>query len=177
MLSPEEGLATTNSGLRTRSLMTRITHYLTHPWLTIRVQLALGIFFVVAALPKIVDPPSFAHMVYNYRIVPGALVNLMGLIMPWIELLCGLALILGIWKGAARTLIGAMLVTFIIAISINLARSNAIDCGCFDPNPRPKSRAERIEDMQIVVLRDLGMLLMVGQLWWASRREEGEQAA
>jgi putative oxidoreductase len=157
--------------------MTRTSRYLTHPWLTIRVQLALGIFFVVAALPKIVDPPSFAHMVYNYRIVPGALVNLMGLTMPWIELLCGLALILGIWKGAARTLIGAMLVTFIIAISINLARGNAIDCGCFDPNPRPKSHAERTADMQLVVLRDIGMLLMVGQLWWASRQEGDKPAA
>jgi uncharacterized membrane protein YphA (DoxX/SURF4 family) len=152
--------------------LTRITHYLTHPWLTIRVQLALGIFFVVAALPKIVDPPSFAHMVYNYRILPGTLINLIGLTMPWVELLSGLALILGIWRGTARTIIAAMLITFIVAISINLARGNAIDCGCFDPNPRPKSRTERLEDMQVVVLRDLGMLLMVGQLWWASRRED-----
>ena len=40
---------------------------LTHPWLTVRTQIALGIFFVVAALPKIADPPAFAHMVYNCR--------------------------------------------------------------------------------------------------------------
>ncbi len=150
--------------------MTRFTHYLTHPWLTIRVQLALGIFFVVAALPKIVDPPSFAHMVYNYRILPGALVNVMGLVMPWVEILCGLALIFGIWKGTARTIIAAMLVTFIIAISINLLRGNAIDCGCFDPTPIPKTRDERLQDMYFVILRDLGMLLMVAQLWWAAAR-------
>ena len=46
---------------------------LTHPWLTIRVQLALGAIFVIAALPKIADPPSFAHMIYNYRLVPSTL--------------------------------------------------------------------------------------------------------
>src|ERR1051326_5667029 len=80
-----------------------MTKWLAHPRLTIRVQLALGVFFVAAALPKIVDPPSFAHMVYNYRIVPGAAINLMAIVMPWIELLCGLALILGIWTPAART--------------------------------------------------------------------------
>jgi len=34
----------------------KLTEFLTSPWLTIRVQLALGIFFVIAALPKIVDP-------------------------------------------------------------------------------------------------------------------------
>jgi putative oxidoreductase len=149
---------------------------LASPWLTIRVQLALGIFFVAASLPKIVDPPSFAHMIHNYRIVPGALVNLMALTMPWIELLCGLALILGIWTVAARSLISVLLITFIIAISINLLRSNAIDCGCFDVTSAGKSREERLGDMWLVVLRDLGMLLMVAQLWWADRARFADAA-
>lgn len=147
-----------------------MTRWLTHPWLTIRVQLALGVFFVAAALPKIVDPPSFAHMVYNYRVVPGGVINLMALIMPWVELLCGLALILGIWTAGARAIIAAMLLVFITAISINLARGNAIDCGCFDPSPRPKSRAERLDDMRFVILRDVGMLAMVAQLWYAEKK-------
>ena len=159
----EEGRAGAHRG-------SAIGNWLAHPWLTIRVQIALGIFFVVAALPKIADPPSFAHMVYNYRIVPGALINLMALIMPWIELLCGLALILGIWTGTARTIIAALLVTFIVAISINLARHNAIDCGCFDVSAANKTPEERLADMQFVVIRDLGMLLMCAQLWWAGRR-------
>jgi uncharacterized membrane protein YphA (DoxX/SURF4 family) len=149
-----------------------LSQWLTGPWLTIRVQLALGVIFVVAALPKIVDPPSFAHMIYNYRLVPGVFVNLAALTMPWIELLSGLALILGIWPGPARTIIGAMLLTFIIAISINLLRNNSIDCGCFDVTAATKTRAERLADMHFVIYRDLGMLLMVGQLWWAGRREK-----
>jgi len=153
-----------------------LSNALTHPWLTIRVQLALGIFFVAASLPKLVDPPSFAHMIYNYRIVPGALVNLMALTMPWIELLSGLALILGIWKDAARTIIAALLLVFIVAISINLARNNAIDCGCFDVTAAGKSHEERIADMRFVVFRDLGMLLMCAQLWWA-RVGAGSQPA
>ena len=133
-------------------------------------QIALGVFFVAAALPKIVDPPSFAHMVHNYRIVPGVLVNLMALTMPWIELLAGLALILGIWKGTARTIIAALLVVFIVAISVNLLRHNAIDCGCFDVSAAGKTREERLADMKFVIFRDLGMLLMCAQLWWAGRQ-------
>ena len=43
-------------------------------------------------------------MIYNYRLVPGALVNLMGLVMPWLELLAGLALILGIWTRTSAAL-------------------------------------------------------------------------
>jgi uncharacterized membrane protein YphA (DoxX/SURF4 family) len=144
--------------------------WLTHPWLTIRVQIALGVIFVVAALPKIVDPPSFAHMIYNYKLLPWSLIHPMALVMPWIELLCGLALILGIWKGTARTIIAVLLLTFIIAISINLLRGNAIDCGCFDVSAAGKTTAERLADMRLVILRDIGMLLMVAQLWWASTR-------
>jgi uncharacterized membrane protein YphA (DoxX/SURF4 family) len=142
---------------------------LTSAWLTIRVQLALGVIFIAAALPKIVDPPSFAHMIYNYKLVPGPLLNAMALTMPWLELLCGLALVLGIWKEAARGLIALLLVSFIIAIGINLLRSNAIDCGCFDVSAAGKSREERLADMWLVVFRDLGMLLMCAQLWWAQR--------
>jgi uncharacterized membrane protein YphA (DoxX/SURF4 family) len=143
---------------------------LTHPWLTIRVQIALGAIFVAAALPKIADPPSFAHMIFNYRLLPGNLVNITALVMPWLELLAGLALILGVWRGAARNLIALMLVVFIAAIAFNLARNNAIDCGCFDVSAAGKTHEERLADMRLVILRDIGMLLMVGQLWWADRR-------
>ena len=148
--------------------------YLTHPWLTIRVQLALGAIFVIAAIPKIADPPSFAHMIYNYRLMPASLINLSALVMPWVELLAGLALILGIWKTAARNVVGILLAVFIIAIGINLARDNAIDCGCFNVADRGKTHEQRIFDMKVDVVRDLGMLLMVAQLWWAGKRERDE---
>jgi len=149
-----------------------VKRYLAHPWLTIRVQLALGAIFVIAAIPKIADPPSFAHMIYNYRLVPASLINLSALVMPWVELLAGLALILGVWKAAARNVIGILLAIFIIAISINLIRDNAIDCGCFNVADRGKTHEQRIFDMKVDVARDLGMLLLAAQLWWAGKRED-----
>jgi uncharacterized membrane protein YphA (DoxX/SURF4 family) len=143
---------------------------LASPWLTVRVQIALGLFFVVAALPKLVDPPSFAHMIYNYRLVPGAFVNLMALAMHWLELLTGLALILGIWSRTSAALVGALLLVFIGAISANLARGNAIDCGCFDVSAANKTVEERLTDMRFVILRDAGMLLMVAQILFSKSR-------
>jgi len=143
--------------------------WLTHPWLTVRVQVVLGIIFVVAAWPKIADPPSFAHMIYNYRIVPGSLINLSALVMPWVELLAGLCLILGIWTRAARTIVALLLLVFMIAIAWNLLRGNAIDCGCFDVSAANRTYDERIRDMGLVLLRDAGMLVMCVQTWWAER--------
>jgi len=145
--------------------------WLAHPWLTVRVQIALGAIFVVAALSKIADPPSFAHMIYNYRILPGGLVNVTALLMPWVEITTGLCLILGVWVRPARWLIAAMLVVFMVAITINLVRDNAIDCGCFNVADVGKTHDERIRDMWLVLVRDTGMLLMVAQLWWAERAQ------
>lgn len=145
---------------------------LTHPWLTVRTQIALGVFFVAAALPKIADPPSFAHMVYNYRILPGPLVNLTALAMPWAELFLGIALVCGIWRRTSASLVGALLLVFIVAISVNLLRGNAIDCGCFDVTAAGRSFEERIRDMWGVIFRDLGMLALVVQGLAGARRVE-----
>ena len=150
---------------------------LAHPWLTVRTQIALGVFFVVAALPKVADPPAFAHMIYNYRILPGPLVNAAALVMPWAELLMGIALICGIWRRTAALLVGALLLVFIVAISVNLFRGNAIDCGCFDVADAGKSVAERIHDMWMVIVRDVGMLLLVAQGLLGARRAEAASGA
>ncbi len=150
---------------------------LTHPWLTVRTQIALGVFFVVAALPKIADPPSFAHMIYNYRLLPGPLVNPAALTLPWMELLMGVALVCGIWRRTAAWLVGALLLVFIVAISVNLLRGNAIDCGCFDVLAADLSVEERFSDMRGVILRDLGMLLLVAQGLFGANRAEPDSAA
>ena len=150
--------------------------WLAHPWLSVRVDIALGLLFIIASIPKIVDPPSFAHMIYNYKILPWSLINPMALFMPWLELLCGLALVLGIWKGTARTIIAGMLLVFIVAISINLIRGNPIDCGCFNVADAGKTTEERIADMRWDILRDLGMLLLVAQGWWASHQLKDDDA-
>ena len=156
--------------------MKRLATLLASEWLTVRVQIALGVFFVVAALPKVGDPPAFAHMVYNYRILPGPLVNLLALVLPWFELLSGVALVLGIWRRTAAAWVGVLLLVFIAGISFNLARGNAIDCGCFDPKSSGKSVDERVLDMKMVVLRDVGMLLMVAQILHSARvRSAAEQ--
>jgi len=141
----------------------RLREALVHPWLTVRTQILLGVVFVVAALPKIADPPSFAHMVYNYRLLPGGLVNLMGLFLPWFELLAGIALLLGIWRRTATVGIGLLLAVFVLAIGANLLRGNPIDCGCFDVAAAGKSALERYRDMWWVLARDVGMLLLVAQ--------------
>ncbi len=150
---------------------------LTPPWLTVRVEIALGALFVAAALPKILDPPAFAHMIYNYRMVPGGLVNVMALVLPWCELLAGLGLILGLLRGGASLLITASLVVFVAAIGFNLARGNAIICGCFDPTASGWSEERKLAAMRWDLWRDAGMLVRAAVCLAAVRRRDREGAA
>lgn len=133
-----------------------------------RVQIALGAVFVAAALPKITDPPAFAHMIYNYRLVPGQIVNVLALVLPWIELVVGLLLILGAWRREAAVVATLLLLVFLGAIGWNLARGHAIDCGCFDVRSAGKTPDQLLSDMKWVLVRDVGLLLLAAQVLLAT---------
>jgi uncharacterized membrane protein YphA (DoxX/SURF4 family) len=134
----------------------------------VRVQIALGAVFVAAALPKIADPPAFAHMIYNYRLTPGALVNGLALVMPWIELVAGIFLIFGVWRREAALVAALLLVVFLGAIGWNLAKGHAVDCGCFDVRSAGKTPEQLLSDMKWVLARDVGLLLHAGQVLLAT---------
>ena len=133
-----------------------------------RVQIALGAVFVAAALPKVADPPAFAHMIYNYRLVPGGLVNALALLMPWLELLVGILLIVGVWRREAALVAVLALLVFMGAIGWNLARGHAVDCGCFDVRSAGKTPEQLLSDMKWVLVRDVGLLLLAAQVLLAT---------
>lgn len=94
-------------------------------------RLLVGVVFIYASLYKIIDPGDFAKSIWYYHLVPGDLINLMALILPWIELLCGICLILGVFYHGAVVWVNVLIVTFIFALSTTIVRGIDIDCGCF----------------------------------------------
>ena len=123
---------------------------------------ALGIVFIVAAVPKIADPPGFAHEVANYQILPRAAVNAVALGLPWVEMLSGIALVVGTLtvRRSAAFLTLALLVGFLAGLSINLARNHPVDCGCFSTKEAPKTPEERLASMKLAILRDVGFVVL-----------------
>jgi len=149
-----------------------VTGRLASPWLTTRVQFVLAAVFVVAGFGKIADPPGFAHEIHNYQLVPGVAVNAMAIVLPWIEVVCGLALFFGLARRSSARILGLLLIVFVIAISINLARGRPVDCGCFGTSKVEKTTDQRLNDMKWAIARDVGLLLLVAQVLGAARREE-----
>jgi uncharacterized membrane protein YphA (DoxX/SURF4 family) len=102
--------------------------FLRHPAVYWAVAIALGALFIYASWDKIEAPRKFASIVYHYRLVgPSATLgflpaNLLAVVLPWVELVCGVLLIVGLWRREAAALTAAMLVVFVFAVGWALAQ-------------------------------------------------------
>lgn len=141
-------------------------------------RLALGGFFIVSGIFKIIYVADFARAVANYKILATPLlVNLVAVTLPWIEFLAGLLLVLSLWHHGdhsvfhrpawlsrfsweifrhthrgALTILSGLLVFFIIVMAVTIFRGIDTNCGCIDP--RTSSRLG-----WTTIIRD-GMLLI-----------------
>lgn len=123
-------------------------------YIALVVRLAVGFIFIYASLDKIANPAQFARIVYNYHLLPGNLINLMAIMLPWVEIICGLALVFGIYKKGGIYLINLVVVIFIIAITVNLIRGVDLECGCFTVSSKAKGSALSL------LIRDIGLLIL-----------------
>ncbi len=91
----------------------------------------LAVVFIYAALGKIADPAAFAEQIDHYRLLPWPAVATAAMVLPWLELLCGLLLIGGRWIQGASLWLIVLNAVFIVAIASAMVRGLDIDCGCF----------------------------------------------
>lgn len=87
--------------------------------------------FIYAALSKITVPCELAMDVYQYQMAPAMLINLVAIILPSVELIFGLALIMGIAPRGAAAGISIVLSIFIVLLTVNIIRGVDFECGCF----------------------------------------------
>jgi len=111
--------------------MSGLANWRGHSALALPARLYLAGVFLFACWHKIADPHSFAVDVATYQILPLALVNFMAIVLPWVELVAALQLALGLRTRAAALTISGMMVMFLVAISLALARGLDLSCGCF----------------------------------------------
>jgi putative oxidoreductase len=132
----------------------RIISWLASPYLSLFFRLFLGVIFVYAGLVKIADPQGFAHALYNYHILPAWLINPLAICLPWVEMLAGASLLVGIMIPGGALVVSGMLAIFAVAIVVDLIRGLDIACGCFSTS----AAAEPITWLYVV--RDIFLLGM-----------------
>lgn len=113
----------------------RLRLTLSHPLLIALLRVALGAVFIVASLDKIQNPEAFATTIANYRVLPYRFINGIAIVLPWLEVITGTFLVLGVWTRACTIIVCGLLTVFSVAITQALARGLDISCGCFATNP------------------------------------------
>ncbi len=122
----------------------------------------LGTVFIVAGMEKIMNPEAFASSVDAYQLLPVSMINIFAITVPWIEMICGLFLVGGIFIRSSALLTSLLLFVFIIAIFSAIARNLHIDCGCFgSSHDTPVG--------WLKVLQDLGLFLLGAHIVWFPR--------
>ena len=120
-----------------RSISSCIKKVLMSEYLSLALRIYVGLIFIYASLKKIPDPGVFAENIAVYRIIPYQGLHLVAIILPWIELISGFFLILGMRTRAAASILGLLLFTFTLFVIINIFRESPINCGCFDTVGEP----------------------------------------
>ncbi|HUL45303.1 MAG TPA: MauE/DoxX family redox-associated membrane protein [Bacteroidota bacterium] len=130
-----------------------------NPFLIFLCRLVVGSVFIVAAIDKIVAPDAFAESIYAYGLIPYPLINLFALILPWLELCCGILLISGVFVRSSASILTLLLLIFIVAIITALSRHLNIDCGCFGKDhATPVSWEKVLEDAGLMILGLMAVL-------------------
>ncbi|MDP2208793.1 MAG: MauE/DoxX family redox-associated membrane protein [Bacteroidota bacterium] len=124
---------------------------LSNKYLLFVFRLAVGFVLIIAAIPKIADPSSFAKSIEAYQLIPTILINLTALLIPWAELLIGIFLIVGVMLRGSAILSASLFAAFSIIIAVSLLRGLTIDCGCFGPNSSPLSWMRFWEDIGLML--------------------------
>jgi len=94
--------------------------------------LLVAAVFLLASVPKILNPAAFASAVYQMNLLPTILVNPVAIYLPWIEFVAACALvILPPARRGALALLGFLLAAFTLALMVNFVRGTAMSCGCF----------------------------------------------
>ncbi|MBN2185624.1 MAG: DoxX family protein [Candidatus Krumholzibacteriota bacterium] len=111
------------------------------PIVILVIRLILASVFIYAATQKIGKPLLFADEIRMYGILTGGpLLYIISIVLPWMEIFCGLSLISGIFMRGAALILAVFNLAFIFVISFRsvlIIRNEGtpfmsifFDCGC-----------------------------------------------
>lgn len=129
-------------------------------WVDRLCRWGMGVFFLVAAVPKLFDVVGFAKVIGAYAILPEPFLVPVAVILPVIEI--GLAVGLLRNHSPAKIGLALLLLLFIAVLSYAIWLGLDIDCGCFGPED-PESQA--FHGLKTSLVRDVAMLLFVAFSW------------
>ncbi len=123
-------------------------------------RLVLAAVFIYAGVVKAHDVVAFAGQIANYQILPYAWNYLVAATLPYLELLCGILLLINCRVRPALLIVFVLNLVFIAALISAVVRGFDIDCGCFKPG------GDNPTTPMMALLRDLVLLVLMLLTWF-----------
>lgn len=122
-------------------------------WAGLWCRLLLGVVMLYAGVTKALNIPETQQATRAYQLLPYDLANAWGAMMPFVEIVVGALLLLGLMTRLAAVIATLLMVAFIIGIASVWARGIKIDCGCFGgggATADPKYFQELLRDLALL---------------------------
>ena len=95
------------------------------------IDVVVGGVFIYAGVLKVLDPVQFGLDIDNYKSLPWFVSVRLAFFLPWLEILCGVALIFRFLYRGGLSILTALILVFIGATIAAKTRGLDITCGCF----------------------------------------------
>lgn len=125
-------------------------------------RLVLAAVFLYAGVLKALDPQEFLLDVRSFQMLRDPWAAVLALGLPWLEIFCGVALLLGGWTRGACLVLGVLLLAFAVAFVQAWARGLDVTCGCF-------GKTENKTDFAQSLAIDAALLGLTGLVWWGRK--------
>ena len=127
-------------------------------------RLGLAAVFLYSAAHHLQDPIALVIKVSEYDILPAKWVESFALVMPWAMVGTSVLLILGLATRPAAGAQGLMLLSFIIAVGVNIYRDKVMGCGCFSEQGSRIGWPLVVQDVSLLLL-GLTLVFQGGGKW------------
>lgn len=125
-------------------------------------RLAFGVTFIVSGAGKLPEGGSFVAKVEGFDLLPEVLARFYGTALPWLEVIIGTLLILGLFSRFVAAIGMLTALSFIVANSVVLYRGLNLECGCFGDIAVLQTRDALIIDVVLLIMA-LQILLHRGE--------------
>jgi len=124
------------------------------------IRVLLGLIFIVSGAEKAMGlSENFLYVIQGYEILPDVLARLASWVFPWVELLLGVFILLGLWLDWAFKGLLLMAGALILMVGQAIVRKLPLDnCGCFGDLVHLPLKGVIILDVTIFVLTLVSLL-------------------
>jgi uncharacterized membrane protein YphA (DoxX/SURF4 family) len=103
-------------------------------WVVLVLRIVLGAIFLFAGVAKVGHADQFAAQIAGFRLLPQPAVAPLAVALPYLEILLGGYLVVGLFTRTAAWSAVALLAVFDLAVASAVVRGMTVSCGCFGPN-------------------------------------------